>query len=834
MKVNSKVWARNYFNWLYKHRTLINSLVVLATAGMIYLASHLKIRSSLSDLLPQNLPSVIQLNAVMDRLGGTGFLLVGVDSPDFEANKKFVEALAAKLSTLPANEIRYIEYRYKETRDFIEKFGLHYLNETQLKQLKTRLEDEISSKKDSAVSSFLGLDDDEEKKVPKTNIKDALSKELDPRIQRFTQYPEAYIGSDDGKLLVIRILPKTSSLSVDSASKLTRTVQKMIDELNPKSFNPEMKTGFAGTIQRTLEEHDSIKHDIVDTSIELVILILAVLLIFFWSLRWIILLVMNLCIGVAWTFGFTQVAIGYLNTQTAFLGSLVVGTGINYGVILLARYLEERRKGTELQEAIVVAVRSTSIATLLASSTTAVSFASLLVADNKGLSQFGFIGCVGIYFCWIAAYLLLPLWIFQWETHWPRKNYNHPLAAWGRGIMSSAGTFMIKITPILSVILVMVSVLGIYGFRQLAKDPLEYNFAKLQNRVSLEKGSTVLNARIQSQVFKGNLSLSFILLESPDEAQELCPAIRKLVASIPASQRVYESCATLFELIPPFKDTAAVAKERRLRMEIKSLMSNRLLKFSDSNTSSMIARVRDKMSLEPPRIQDIPHQLSRRFEEKDGTLGLIGFITPASDRPLEDARNLFNYTNAFSKITLPQSGSVVSASGDAWIISDLLQTIQTDGPRIAMLAFSMVVFLTFLLSGSLRGGLLMAACLIIATWWQLCFQGMMGIKFNFFNFIAIPITFGIGVDYPINVFLRAREEAFKNYGAVLATTGSAVILCSLTTTIGYYTLLGASNQALTSFAHLAIIGEVACLAAAIIFLPVALRLLGKFRQDLIS
>jgi predicted RND superfamily exporter protein len=55
------------------------------------------------------------------------------------------------------------------------------------------------------------------------------------------------------------------------------------------------------------------------------------------------------------------------------------------------------------------------------------------------------------------------------------------------------------------------------------------------------------------------------------------------------------------------------------------------------------------------------------------------------------------------------------------------------------------------------------------------------------------------------------------------TTGGAVALCSLTTILGYASLLIARNQALFSFGVLAVLGEVACLAAALLALPAVLR-----------
>ena len=104
------------------------------------------------------------------------------------------------------------------------------------------------------------------------------------------------------------------------------------------------------------------------------------------------------------------------------------------------------------------------------------------------------------------------------------------------------------------------------------------------------------------------------------------------------------------------------------------------------------------------------------------------------------------------------------------------------------------------------------------------------VRINFFNFIALPITFGIGVDYAVNFVQRYDQQrgadGKRADGAgilgVLRTTGGAVILCSLTTMLGYLALLGSINQAIRSLGAVAVLGEVCCLLAAVLVLPAAL------------
>jgi predicted RND superfamily exporter protein len=115
------------------------------------------------------------------------------------------------------------------------------------------------------------------------------------------------------------------------------------------------------------------------------------------------------------------------------------------------------------------------------------------------------------------------------------------------------------------------------------------------------------------------------------------------------------------------------------------------------------------------------------------------------------------------------------------------------------------------------------AALAVGVLWFLGLAGALGLRLNMLNFIALPITFGIGVDYATNIFQRRRLDHAGSIAHVVRTTGGAVALCSLTTIIGYSSLLIARNQALISFGILADLGEVACLAAALLAFPAVLR-----------
>jgi len=104
------------------------------------------------------------------------------------------------------------------------------------------------------------------------------------------------------------------------------------------------------------------------------------------------------------------------------------------------------------------------------------------------------------------------------------------------------------------------------------------------------------------------------------------------------------------------------------------------------------------------------------------------------------------------------------------------------------------------------------------------------LKINFCNFVAYPITFGIGVDYAVNVMTRYMQDGERDITGAVRSTGAAVGLASMTTIIGYSSLLLAKNRALFHFGLTAVLGEVACLSAAVVALPALLVAMRRLRK----
>jgi hypothetical protein len=207
--------------------------------------------------------------------------------------------------------------------------------------------------------------------------------------------------------------------------------------------------------------------------------------------------------------------------------------------------------------------------------------------------------------------------------------------------------------------------------------------------------------------------------------------------------------------------------------------------------------------------------MAQLFIERDGSIGKLAYVEPHNEH-IES--NLYKFTDTIRDIRLP-SGKEIRSSGELVVFADVLRAMRRDATYLTIAAAILVMLV---LAGVTRhlgsfvrvGGALIAGVLVMFGVAVLLHQ-----KLNFFNFVALPTTFGIGIDYAINIEERIRQRGRAALASALAESGPPVVLASLTSIIGYASLVPADSQALSSFGVLAMIGEITCVLVAIVLVP---------------
>jgi len=780
------------------HRTGLILLVAAAVfAVSLALASRLGLRSDLIELLPTDSPSVVNLEALKKRTSSYSTLTVAIQGKDLDASMRFADDLVARLKQFPPDQIRFIDYSVNELKDFYSRNKFLYADLADLERFRDRLSKRIKEETEDSV--FESLDDTPK---PKTDLGiDDIREKYEKKAKDQEKYPKGYYVNPDRDLLAVMIRPPSGSSSYENNLKLVEDVRRVVDELDPAKYHPDMEVGFTGDVQTGLEEREALAADMQFITILCLVLILGVIIAYYRSLRAVVLIGTPMMMGLAGALAVTWLAIGYLNTATAFLSSIVAGNGINFMIMLAARFFEEGRKhGHEsLDESLRTAVRNTFTGTIVAASAAAIAYGSLSLAGFRGFRQFGLIGGVGMILCWLATFLVGPSLIAFLHRRRPlvarqQADGRHRIA---RVVAAAVNRHPRKIllgALIATALSTLVTLPWIF-------DPFEYDFRNLRNRVSKERGSAKLSNRVD-QIFSLPSDPTPVVVDRVDRVQ----AVREAILKAPDAPFIIGDVKTLYQFLPTDQEA-----KLKVLADLRRLIDGKI-DFLPKKDRDLLEEYRPPESLKVLGLEDIPEAVARPFTEADGTRGRVLYVYRHKKESLLNGRYLLKFSAFLRGIDVP--GANMIATGQPMIFADMIRAILHDGVRVTIAAFAGVLLLLMVSFRTVRGTLTVFSSVLLGTAWMIGLAALFDQKLNFLNFAVIPITLGIAVDYGANIYSRYRLEGPGHMEAVLRSTGGAVFLSALTTIIGYATLITSTNMALQSFGIIADIGEVVSILAA--------------------
>jgi predicted RND superfamily exporter protein len=804
---------------LVLRRPLLVSIVgtALALVGAYYSALlYMNLRPDMEELLPTTARSVVDLSTVTQRLDSIETLVVLTFSEDTQASKRFVTDLARELEKVDPELISSVEYRIDREIEFFKKRRALFMDLKDLSQVKDFIRDRIQYEKQ--LYNPLNIFRDTELPEPDLDFKKLIQK-YSGRSSGFDHFPDGFYATEDQKVRALTIYMPGRSSDIVRARKMKSAIASHVELLNPKSYTPDLEVKYTGNIQNLIEESDALMEDLELSTGIVILLTLLVMLVFFRSIRATLALIISLFWGTFWTFGIAYFFVGYLNANSAFMASIVIGNGINYGIMFLARYLEERRSGKNNMHASWIAMKKTAGSTLAASLAAGLAYGSLILTDFRGFKQFGVIGLIGMVLCWLSAYLLLPafLTILDRMKSLTPRTAAPPKSYFADGVARLVARFpvMLFITSLVFVALSTGAIVRHSG------DIIEMDMTKLRDRRSLETGSGSLYHYIHD-IFRRFLSPVVILPKNRENTRKITASLRSTMAK-QGSDGMIESVQTLDDFIPTQQ-----AEKIAVLKEIRRLLPPRIMARLSPADQALVRELIVPEAFTPFSQTDLPLLILSKFRERTGAIGNMVLINNKKGRASDNAKELMEYVGLIrSTADSVEPGAPVA--GALPITADMVTAIVHDGPKATKLAFMAVVVLVTLLFRSVSTVILCLFALCIGNLWLAGIIFHYDIKINFLNFIALPITFGIGVDYGVNVFQRYREEGSGSIISVIRNTGGAVALASLTTIIGYGSLLIAGNQAFVSFGLLAVIGEITCVIAAVVSLPAFLKSLDLWR-----
>jgi hypothetical protein len=215
------------------------------------------------------------LNTLREQVGAENELAVAIESPSFEANKKFARALIPKALSLTRPNTSspfFTRAEFQKDISFLQHNALYFATDNELDELEDYLRTKIDEAKKEANPFYIELEDD----ITDT---DSLGEELEGMYDELVG--SEYFVSDDSLTLAVKLYPSGSQTDLAFVRQVYKSTEQLVQDMDPASFHPQMKVTVAGRLLRTLIEIETITKDVKESFGIGVLMLLAVVVAYF-------------------------------------------------------------------------------------------------------------------------------------------------------------------------------------------------------------------------------------------------------------------------------------------------------------------------------------------------------------------------------------------------------------------------------------------------------------------------------------------------------------------------------------------------------------------------
>ncbi len=743
------------------------ALGILAIIGFI-LGAGVKLKLSLTDLLPDDHPAVVKFNKLTETVGGVGFFSIVLSAPDGKSHLEVAPKVLEALAKTPL--LRNASY-HREQRFFNDRL-LYYVDVDRLKELDANIATTI---KDSRRSFFdIGLYDTDEKKQP---AKPAFDEELTDRAKRSAKTTE-YLTSPDGKHLLIMAKPSFDSTDLGKTKELVEFCENAMKSILPAGVTYK----FGERYYNKVIETELIQGDIGILGTLSIVLIMLVLLIYTRSLRALAVIFLPVFMGLGLTMGITRLYIGHINIITGFLVGILSGLGVDYSVHLFLRLRLERKEPSSNDPDIFWrSISSTGHSLFVGAAAAAFTFYLLSFSSFRAFSEFGFVcgtGIAAVFLCLILSFSCLAKFFKAEQLPMPKPVFAtrpFPMIPVPRGLaIACAGTGV--------VMLLATQVHFQYDFEQMMKHSKE-----------MEQTSHLIDEIYQRSAVPSALSV---------QTKEEALAVEKSI-----KEKYMASKSNPSPMVSEVISGASIVPDRQAEKEvIIGRIRDQLAKIKDKWIEKSLgipaSAVRNWTAAKPFTFKDLPLHLQDALRGTRNE-GYLLYVYPGI--PMGDAVNIARYAGMLKAVEteFPQ----LLMGSDAVIFSDILDLIRHDGLIILAVIFISVGFFIWLNTRRMADTIASYVPLLLALVVGMGLMAIFGVPFNILNITIIPSFVALGIDVPIHLVHRAHEtgSGFK----AARDMAPSINLAMGTSAIGFGILVFARAGVLRSLGEIALLGTVA-------------------------
>jgi len=824
---------------LRRNKEILIAALVLAVLAVLG-ATRLSFDPDLLNLIPQQNKQVNEFRKVLKDLGTIDYHIVLMDMPkgrDVHDYDTLIDAVAEGYRKNP--RIEDVTYKIPNPLDFIEIIlpkALLFLTPAELDEVSAKLTDEgirasvarnaamLQTPQATAMKPLVQYDP--------FNLVPIFLRKFQSAGGGFSiDTSSGYYMSSDHSMLLILTKPKRPAQDVPFGKKLLNE-GTLIEAEALRDFQktappgtPLPRISHTGGYEIAAGDADLIRQDVIVNILGTVFGVLALFLYAFRRPASIIYAGAPLALGLLLTFGMAGVTYGKLSQASAGFAALLAGLGIDFITVLYGRYVDERNRGTSMQESIRTIMRSTMPGVFVAAITTAGTFFAFLATDFRGMTQLGFLTGVGILLFLLCVMFLLPALIVFSERKESRRAPKLYLHSFGAGKLIDISVAKPLVT--IGIWAVFIVACGIMATRVRFSDNIQDLRAK--------GNPGVVNQSRITEKFGQSFDFMMYVCEGKtlEEALEKTRTASKDLDALVADHTIasYQSISTF---LPPVVDQekiiarlhAGAANEFNIARVEKifraALTENGFRPEVYDDYLKLFAQT--LQPAQPITLQTIGNEditkLTTRFVKKvgDGWMSVINVYPTGGKWPRDVPAKL---------MAVPDRHPGDVLTGVNLVSGTLRRIVKADATRSTIIGFIAVLVLMFISFRNLKLTLLSFVPFVAGAVGMLGLMALLNLQFNFMNIFVGLMIIGVATDYAIYMLQRYQEDPAAFRGSA-HETGKAIVMASLTAIVGYGAFAFSHYPGLRSIGYASTFGIGLSGLAAITLLP-AILVMG--RQD---
>jgi len=525
------------------------------------------------------------------------------------------------------------------------------------------------------------------------------------------------------------------------------------------------------------------------------VLMILALLLFFRHVRWPLLPIPVIILGIIWTFG----AMGLFNIKmgmTTFAAfPILIGIGIDYAIQFHNRIDEELKKGVPLVQAAVNTTNHVALPVAVALIVTQAGFVSLLSSTVPSINDFGKMCIIGLIMCYLSALFVNVTVLYLGEKRSPRERssagHSYQGSATGAFIEKTATFSIERWKPVLALALLL-ALAGNYADTMVPIETDSKNYIP-------QDLSPLIDLRHMKDIFGGTDSIKFLVqaddITDPENLKWMDEFGSYLLRS---REDRTEGAASIATYIKAANGGELPQDKARIRVIIASLPS--------SITSAYLAG--HNLAVIDVNIGDAQSNL--------GTEGMKRLVE-SYERDL-----------AWNS---PPPGISVHITGQPVLMTTVMDALTSGRVEMSLLGLFMIFILLLIIYRDLIKALLPVLPMLVVIGWMGLVMLYGGLKYTPLTATLGALVLGVGSEYAILMMERFYEElenVGNPYEAMKITAnriGSALVASGMTVIFGFGALIASPFNIISNFGVVTVMSVVLALVTTFtVFVVLAVRM----------